>query len=406
MKNTLPCILVILTSLSSAAQAQVWKTLPQGVRIVGYRNVTTSKVTSNFNQFRSESPLGSSFRVDASTFNSLSGGFVQDGDINKDAYDNFLVGEYKIDADAQFNVQGTGFGYGITDRVMFYGEIARYSAQVKTNIKRTAGNTYEDTARILEDNNGGIQDATMAANLRGLIDVDEHTIQSVITNHYGYKPLGDWNGVDYGDMETGFMAKVIDRGTWGLMLYPGVVLPTGRVDDPDILQDVGFGDGQYDFFSEMASGYIVNDHLAFGSTLRYTYQAPSEKTLRIPDSRDFTLSSRKGKFDVKYGDKLNWMFNTTVYVNDWISFTPIYRFMYQLPSTYDSQYSEANSYLSYNTDKQEHQVQLTTSLSSITPFLKKNFILPAQINVNLVQTVAGKNVPKVGRFEVEFRMLF
>ena len=109
---------------------------------------------------------------------------------------------------------------------------------------------------------------------------------------------------------------------------------------------------------------------------------------------------------MKYGDKINWMLNSTFGFNDWLSFTPTYRFMYQMPSEYTSDFSNADEYLSYNSDKTEHQVQLTTTVSTIQPFLKKKFLLPAQINMNLVQTVGGKNVPKVGRFEIELRMMF
>lgn len=394
---------IILTTVASV-QAQVWKVLPKGVRVVGYRNVTTSKINSNFNQGGSESPMGSQFRIDATTFNALTGNLIAPN-IDPAAYQALVVGEYKVDAEAQFNVHGTGFGYGITDKVMFYGEIAHYSARVNSNIKRTAGNTYEEAARIAEQN-GGTQNTILAENLRQMVDANEGTIQSVITNYYGYKPIGDWYGSGYGDMETGLMAKVIDKGVWGLMLYPGVVLPTGYQDDPDILQDVGFGDGQFDVFGEAATGYILNDKVSFGTILRYTYQAPTTKTLRVPQERDFTLSTEKGDFNVKYGDRINWTLNSTVVVNDWVSFTPIYRFMYQMPSQYDSEFKNANKYLGYNTDKSEHSAQLTTSFSSITPFLKKEFLLPAQINVNLVKTITGKNVPAASRFEVEFRMLF
>jgi hypothetical protein len=401
----------ILTALifasSLSASAQVWKTLPKGVRIIGYRNIVTSKVNSNFNQFRSEKSLGGQFRVDAATLDQIPafGGTLQQS-LPAEVYKNLAVGEYKVDAAAQFNVQGTGFGYGITDKVMFYGEIAYYQARVEANIKRTKGNTYEQTADYLEQQNGGVLDATLAANLRSMIDADEKTVQSFITNNYGYKPIGDWYGSGYGDMETGLMAKVVDKGIWGVMVYPGLILPTGRQDDPNILQDVGFGDGQFDLFTEVATGYVVNDYFNLGTTLRYTYQAPTSKELRVPTSRDFTLTSDKGNFNVKYGDKINWMVNSTFGVNDWLSFTPVYRFMYQMSSEYTSQFAAADNYLAYNSDRLEHQVQLTTTVSTIQPFLKKKFLLPAQINLNLVQTVAGKNVPKVGRFELEFRMLF
>lgn len=399
-------IALSLCLIAGHSYSQVWKTLPKGVRIVGYRNVTTTKVTSNFNNSGNETSLGTSFRVDANTFNKMfKTPLVPGRDVDEAAYNNLVVGDYKVDAEAQFNVHGTGFGYGITDKVMFYGEMTHYNAQVNANISRTSGNTYEETARILEKN-GGLQNQWIAENLRNMVDADESTIQSVVVNHYKYKPIGNWYGKGYGDMETGLMAKIIDKGVWGLMLYPGVILPTGRQDDPDILQDVGFGDGQFDLFGEMATGYVINDHVSFGTLFRYTYQAPTSKTLRIPSERDFQLSANKGKFDVKYGDKINWSFLSTFAINDWLAFTPVYRFMYQMQSQYDSQYTDANKYLAYNTDKTEHQAQLTTTISSIQPFLKKQFILPAQINVNVVRTISGKNVPNVGRFEVEFRMLF
>lgn len=390
--------------LTYSVFGQAWKVLPQGVRILGIRDVVTSKVTKNFNQTGQEGTLGASFRVDATTFNEMTGNLIATN-MDPSAYNQLVVGEYEIDASAQFNVRGTGFGYGITDRVMFYTEIAYYNATVKANIKRTAGNSYEDVARMLEQS-GGTQNNILAENLRQMIDANEGTIQSVVTNYYGYKPIGDWYGKGYGDMETGFMAKLIDKGVYGLMFYPGVILPTGREDDPDILQDIGFGDGQLDLFAELATGYVVDDKISIGSIFRYTYQSPTTKTLRIPESRDFQLSSEKGNFNVKYGDRFDWKLNSTVTLNDWISFTPSYQFQYQLPSTYSSKYGAANDYLAYNTDRMQHVAQLTTTISSITPFLKKEFILPAQVNVNLVKTISGRNVPSVGRFEVEFRMLF
>lgn len=400
MKLLLGLLFLVSTAPS---EAQVWKVLPKGVRILGYRNVTTSKISSNFNQFRSESPIGASFKIDAPTLNQLSGlAYSPSTPGEKEAYDNLVIGQYQVDAEAQFNVHGTGFGYGITDKTMLYAEVAYYTGRVKSTIKRTAGNTYEETARILEGNGNTV----IADNIRNLVDANEETIQSVITNYYKYKPIGNWYTEGYGDMELGVMHKVLDKGTTGLLFYPGVILPTGSQDDPDILQDVGFGDGQLDVFGEVATGYVHNDHLSFGTTLRYTHQLETTKTLRVPESRDFALSTRKGDFDVKYGDKVNLMFNTTLSLNDWISFTPVYRFMYQMPASYKSEFGEANKYLEYNSDKQEHSVQLTTTFSSIQPFLKKEFMLPAQINLNAVKTVSGKNVPAASRFEVEFRMLF
>lgn len=398
------CLSFLMVSLG--VEAQIWKTLPEGVRILGYRNVQTSRINQNYNSSGAQDPIGPHFRIDAKTINSFTGNVLQPGvNIDPEAYNALLVGEYDIDANAQANVHGMGFGYGITNKVMFYGQLTFYKAQVHTKIKRTAGNTFQEVAAILGDGNG-YGGNFFSNNYQNLMDVDESAIQTVIVDYYKYKPLGDWYGSGLGDLETGFMVNVIDRGVWGLMLYPGVVLPTGRQDDPDILQDIGFGDGQYDFFTEAATGYVHNDYLSFGTSLRYTYQAPTTKTLRAPSDPNFTLSSESEKFEVKYGDKINWMTSSTFHFNDWLSVTPMYRYMYQFESEFDSKNSVADKILAQNTEKSEHQAQLTTTLSSIAPYLKKQFVMPAQINFNIVRTVAGQNVPNVSRYEVELRMLF
>jgi hypothetical protein len=46
---------IILSSY--AAQAQIYKTLPKGVRLLAYRNVTTSKIKANYNQAQAETPM-------------------------------------------------------------------------------------------------------------------------------------------------------------------------------------------------------------------------------------------------------------------------------------------------------------------------------------------------------------
>lgn len=400
----LVALLALTTSMTAFSQA--WKTLPKGVRILGYRNVTTSKISSNFNQFGSQSALGPQFRIDANTINSLIDTSAISSEINQDAYSQWMAGEYKVDADAQLNVHGMGFGYGLTDKVMLYVQATYYDARVNAKIKRTKGNNYSETGGTLIGGDGGLVDETLGNNIDNLPDITEGVIQSAIVNEFQYKPIGNWHGKGFGDMETGLMINAIDKGTWGLLVYPGLVLPTGRVDDPDNLQDIGFGDGQTDVFGEVASGYIFNDKFSLGTTFRYTYQMPTDKELRVPDSADLSVSSQSGDFNVKYGDRFDFMLNTTYHMNSWVSFTPMYRYMYQMPSTYTSDFSKANDILSNNSDKSEHVVQLTTTLSSIQPFLNKEFLLPAQINVNVLKTVSGKNVPAASRFEVEFRMLF
>jgi hypothetical protein len=400
-----------LLILPLSGMAQVYKTLPKGVRLLAYRNVTTSKINATYNQAQAESPLSYDINANSKSLEKIGGGiqvyFEQLKATSPEAYKDFSAGQFDISAQAQVHVDGLGMGYGLTDRLTFYSILPYYQATVQMKYKQTKKSNLAQVADDVYSSGGGDISSTLGAIANEVDSVASgNLMQSVVVNTFGYKELGTWQGSGYGDLELGTVYKLLDKGYYGFALTSGTVLPTGREDDPDILQDIGFGDGQFDFFAELDSGYSISDKLMVGNTLRYTYQAPTQKDLRIPYSQDLTISDRKGNFDVKYGDKIDTVFLATYQVNDWFSVTPAYEFNYQMSSTYDSQYGDANEILAMNSDRYAHVGKFTGTISSVTPFLKKEFLLPATINVNVQQTLAGKNVPKVGRFEVELRMMF
>ncbi len=394
----------------SSAYAQVHRTLPKGVRLVAYRNVNTTKIDATYNQSQAVSPLAFDVNANAQTLEAVGSAaqiyFEQLRAISPEAYNQMTFGEFRLSAEAQVQVHGFGGGYGINDRLTVYGILPYYQARVNMKYRQVRGNNINDVADQVQQSGMGDIDGAIANITGALPGATGNLLQSVVVNTFKYQELGNWEGAGYGDLELGAMYRLVDRGYWGLALTPGIVAPTGRQDDPDLLQDIAFGDGQWDAFVETAIGFMASDRWSFGTTVRYTYQAPGDKTLRIPSDRDFTLSDRKGRFTVKYGDRIDTVLLATYNFNDWLALTPAYELNYQAASQYDSSYGAANDYLTYNSDRLGHVARLTGTISSIQPYLKKQFALPATINVNLQQTIAGKNVPKMGRFEVELRMLF
>lgn len=401
-------IFVLLGSF--IAEAQVHKTLPKGVRLLAYRNVTTNNIKATYNQTQAETPLSYDINADSKSLREVSAEIEAYFDYikaqNPTAYNQFTLGEFNLSAQARLNVQGIGTGYGITDRLTVYGILPYYKAEVQMKYKQLKTTNNKKIADDLYNTAGNDVDATIA-NLTGSnIDVNGNLLQSIVVNTFNYEEVGSWQGQGYGDMEFGAMYNLIDRTLWGMSATFGIVAPTGRVDDPDILQDIGFGDGQWDLFSEVAAGFSATNRLTLGSTLRYTYQMPGDRKFRIPYSRDFMLSSDTGNFNVKFGDKIDATFLGSYQFNDWFSLSPAFDIQYQGKSKFDSVYGSADDYLAQNSDRMAHIGRLTASVSSIQPFLKKQFLLPASVNIIVQQTLAGKNVPKVGRFEVEFRLLF
>lgn len=404
-------IILFLFSLVVTTQvhAQYYKTLPKGVRLGVVRNVQTSNIDSEFNRNKSENPL--SYEIDASATN-LEG--IDDErvkailDILKqypEAYNNLSGGSYKISANAQMNIMGYGMAYGITDIVTAYTALPMYDARVKMKYRRTKGNTFQDTAELLQgepDDEAG----TIGNIVEELPDIDGALIQSLVTNTFNYNEVGDWQGQGPGDLEFGILYNFHTAYDYGLLLTFGGVAPTGYVDDPDTLQDVGFGDGQWDAFVEFGGSYIFNSRFVTNSWLRYTHQFAADKRLRIPIDQEVNAGSETGTFNEKLGDKIMFDLDVDYIPSDWYNFNIAYVYEYIGESSYESQYGEANDYLAFNSDSSSHNIRLKAELNSVNKFTQNEFAIPAQIKFFYQTMVGGYNTPKVDRYEIEFRMFF
>lgn len=399
----------LITSLMiSSPYAQVHKTLPKGVRLFAYRNVQTTPIDAEYNQQQAINPLSYDIKVNSKTLSGLSttvsSAFEQIRIASPDAHRDLTFGDFNLSAQAQVQVHGFGGGYGITDRLTVYGILPFYDARVQMKYRQDKTSNAQE---IRDQFPPGSDVDNAIGNIISVIpSVTGNLLQSVVVNTLGYKPIGDWHGRGYGDFELGAMYVLFDRPTWGLATTNGIMAPTGRQSDPDLLQDIAFGDGQWDVFTELALGYMPDRKWMFGSTIRYTYQAPADKTLRIPFDEDVPLGDTKGRFNVKFGDRVDATISATHIINDWLSVTPLYEMAYQMPSRYESKYTDANRILETNSDRIAHNVRLSGSFSTVTPYTKKKFILPAVITMNIQNTFAGKNVPKMTRYELEFRMYF
>jgi hypothetical protein len=135
--------------LSNMAFAQYYKTLPKGVRLGVYRNVKTA-VDSTYNKTGNESPMSYQIEANVDFLESIDNETIQTAlallKPYPTAYENLNLGEYKIDAKADVEVNGYGFAYGITNKVTAYMAMPIYKANVKLDYKRTKSNSYDTIA--------------------------------------------------------------------------------------------------------------------------------------------------------------------------------------------------------------------------------------------------------------------
>lgn len=402
------CASLFLLSLN--ASAQYWKTLPKGVRTFVFRNVQTSEITSTYNHSRSVTPYAYEIEASAKNLEGIENPEIQAAlDLIRpyqDVYNSLSAGTYKISADADVSVNAYGMGYGITDTVTAYAFLPMFHAKVNMKYKRTAKNNYEHSAELLQTETGNDGAQGYGNIIQALPDLDGPTLQSLIVNNFGYEEIGDWEGEGPGDMEFGIMYNFLNEDTHGLMLTLGGVAPTGMRDNPDILQDVPFGDGQWDGFFELGGGYQFSDKITLNSWARYTRQFAAEKELRVPYDEDVDISDETATFTEKLGDKLLFDLDLEYFYSDWVHFQTAYLYEQTGKAKYISPREEANGYLAKDTDSSSHSMRLMAGLSSVNSFMKKEFLLPAQFRVYYQTMLQGRNTPKVDRVELEFRMFF
>lgn len=408
---------VLSLAFCSSAFAQYYKTLPKGVRLGVYRNVKTTEIDSTFNHTDNASPLSFEVNANIDTLTSLENDTVSTIlEILKPypkAYEALNLGTYRVDASAEVEVDGYGFAYGITNKVTAYMALPIYKADVRMKYKRAESNNYKQVAEILQQYTNDDYAQNLGNNIdqyANELDVDSSFIQNLVVNNFGYDEVGNWSGSGLGDLELGVMYNFLTEKKYGLLLTLGGVAPTGRIDDPDIIQDIGFGDGQWDAFTEFGGSYLLNNSVILNSFARYTHQFSSEKSLRVPYSKDLDFGDQKGRFEEKLGNKTLWHLSSDFIFNDWFSVNTAYEYSHTDKASYKALEntidSNAAEYLAYNTESVEHNLRVTGELSSVTPFMKKNFILPGAIKFIYQHMLEGRNTPKVDRYEIEFRMFF
>lgn len=406
----LSAVLGTILTVCQTANAAYYDTLPRGVRLFATKLVKTSNINSSYNRGNAESPYGLNETL---TFKSLKDMNVVTKQAYSDMYaispeaaNTLTLGRYEVDANAKVNVTGFGFAWGITNHVTSYVSIPYYDAKVDIAFSRTQGNNYNEVIKKVAA--GRQTDFSQAYQdlLGGMPDADGPLLQSVFVNYYGYKPLGSWTGKGYGDLEFGTMLKLTDFVDKGLAFTGGLVAPTGEVEDPDILQDISFGDGQWDVFGEFGGGFQPASWFALNSWFRYTYQMPQKRTLRAPHDPTMTISKDSAEFDIKLGNKYDYVFSPTFLFNDWLSLKTEYIFFYQERSKYESKYEDSNEILAMNTESMMQNARLALNISSTKLFMKKEFFLPASIEISAQEMFSGKNTPKYSRYDIELRFFF
>lgn len=410
MRNLLQILL--FTFFASNAFAGYYSTLPKGVRAFEFRHIFTSDIGSLYNNKGVKEDIYFKENLNAEILSSVNTAtkvyFEELKALSPEAHDEFSFGEYQAEGSANVDVQVVGGGVGITDRLTAYFGFPIFDAEVNLDIRRTKGNNHARVANILERDAGDSDTGRILSQLTGqLPDATGELLQGVMVNMYGYKPVGSWNAQGMGDTELGLMYRLAEWDYSGLMVVGGLNLPTGREDDPDIIQDIAFGDGQTDIFGEFGGGFVVPKYyFGLDSFFRYTYQLPTKKNLRIPDTPGIPIGRTKGDFVEKLGNKFDFNIQGSFFPNDWLTVFGGYIYSHQGQSKYQSNNQYANEALALDTMIETHTLLGGMEFSTVNLFKRGKFWAPLSIAPSIQRIVKGVNSPSYTRYNLKFRLFF
>ena len=175
------------------------------------------------------------------------------------------------------------FSYGLTAKTSFAIVLPFYHVKTDTQIALS----FHDNARRLisqlsfPDNN----QVTAARSAVTALNQPIIEFNKLLKAHH-YLPLEQWKHKGLGDIQFAVKHLLINSPIFRSSFTSGLVAPTGRTDDPNNLADIPLGDGQWDLYGSISWDFLTNKSLFFNYTSKYTYQAPSRKTVRMKTSNN------------------------------------------------------------------------------------------------------------------------
>ncbi len=162
-------------------------------------------------------------------------------------------------------------------------------------------------------------------------------INAALTNNFNYADgMNGWEGTGLGDLEIGAKYNWFKSSRVMASIKGGFRAPTGRTDNPDLLFDVPFGDGQWDLGLYHMVDLSLSSRWRSTLELAYTAQLPDRVNARVPLSADLPLNSQSTEISRNLGDTINAELETNYTAARILTLGARYRFQKNLKDSYSS----------------------------------------------------------------------
>lgn len=311
------------------------------------------------------------------------------------------LGNFTADLEGRLTVYAPVYSRGITDRLTLAAALPIYDMSMNVGVGYQAGpgaSAFRDSLTESYNNQAeGARDFVTKIN-----DAVER-LETKLTDN-GYKRLEPWQAKGLGDAQLVAKYAVLKDAPVNVAALGGLVLPTGRVDDPDNLIDAGFGDGQWDTFFQASvdqplgqSGILVNQYA------KYTVQWEDKKDVRLKTA-DESIEVPKKKVNYKLGDKINAGISLQYDGDSGLTTGLGYNYFQKAKDLYDA--GESAEELQKDTFQRAHEAEVSVGYSAVPAFRRQQIAVPFEINLNYKHQLASQNMPVTHFVQLETGMFF
>jgi len=298
-----------------------------------------------------------------------------------------------------------GLQYGVTDRLTV-GVKVPYWWQ-KTDVNETRLNTADATvgknplygtpgdpfggAPIIPLGVGGVPLST--DDVQSLIDGGLYINGKLAIPGFKYKRIKTWSDSGLSDIEAGGRYQYLKNDNWRLAFTGAVRFPTGKVDSPDNLVDLGFGPGVYAILFRLNNDYTGIKNLVLNATIKYDLTLSDKQKKRVPSDANNPIAPVSNEEDVSrnIGDIMEFEGSGSYQFSE--GWNLELRYKYGSKTRDDVSGSKNLNYKSLEdeTDWTYNLFSTSISYSTIPLFKAKKFPLPVTASVSYENVFAGSN---------------
>jgi hypothetical protein len=393
--------------------------LPAGIGAyrIGSRFITS--VSETYDQHGNLQPLGSRLN------SHFDGRSILNGDQSSDLYrlaselnqiadpsqpnqtyaDRLNLGQLKGEVEASIQAQFVGISFGLPNQWNVVAGAPWIRAQVDTKIALVGNNN----AAEIRDELGGLAYDQLREGLDRAAMMNTASIQKAIRDA-GYQELGEWRNESVGDLRLGINKEFRKLATRGGQLSPRwelmMIVPTGYVDDPAVLNDVGLGKGYFQMTNQLSTSILSRSGLEFGFMAGYSYNFNTTRSVRLPETDESLVDiGRTITASLNPGDD-GFAGSNIQYGREWWKIGLAGQYSRHFADSYSGSLIGNYEALSELSASERFEAGVTLSFSSIAAYSRRKFAVPAMLDIAYQRVAGAVNETPQNYVEIAFTSFF